>query len=236
MANEWADKDLPRAQRNIAPAVYDENKEEWVVVLGRDGRQFVRDDSVERQLKELNETMGGNMDVSDKDVKAELQSIKDTQGQIINALKQTNEALKGTINTQLTGSYVEDGLPVKSVDRFKEITILDGETIPANTSVISRNVETGQSFRVLVKVFDGKNPEEIVVSQYAPFFGSGSRSEAETVSGAGNGRWSKIYTATTKQTKFFIKNTSPDDDIRVLIVLVNYDFRGDEFEKGDYWG
>lgn len=51
MAEGWQTENLPRANRDIAPAVYDEEKERWVVILGRDGRMFVRDDSVERELK-----------------------------------------------------------------------------------------------------------------------------------------------------------------------------------------
>lgn len=50
MADKWADKDLPRAKKNIAPAHWDDSKEDWDVPRGRDGRQWVRDDGVERKL------------------------------------------------------------------------------------------------------------------------------------------------------------------------------------------
>lgn len=53
MANDYADKELPRAKDQIAPAVYDDSEEDWVVVKGRDGRMWVRDDSVESKLDDV---------------------------------------------------------------------------------------------------------------------------------------------------------------------------------------
>lgn len=57
MANEWVDKDLPRAKGSMAPAIFDDEKQDWDVPRGRDGRQWTRDDSVESQLKILNNKM-----------------------------------------------------------------------------------------------------------------------------------------------------------------------------------
>lgn len=132
MADEWKDETLPKADGQPAPAVWDDNKKEWSVPEGRDGRQLVRDDSVERQLKELNDTVKGSdgdtkkVEVDfpdnfpDKDVKSELESIKETQSDIIDALKETNDTLQGTLDTKLTGSLVEKELDIDSNELNKD--------------------------------------------------------------------------------------------------------------------
>lgn len=130
MANEWAEQKLPTGtDGKERPALWDPAKGEsggWDVAQGRDGRQWVRDDSVESQLKKLNETVGskdnksrivdgnGNSlftverpgNVQDEDVKAELESIKSTQAEIL-------DRLDGTFDTNVTGSNVEDGIVTK---------------------------------------------------------------------------------------------------------------------------
>lgn len=113
MAEDWADKSLKRADGETAPQGYDENKGDdgdWDVILLRDGRQLVRDDSVERELKDIKNKMGddsggtskvrpvnGNDDslftedhkgkVQDKDVKDQLKKVNDKLDELIKATK-----------------------------------------------------------------------------------------------------------------------------------------------------
>lgn len=59
---------------------------------------------------QVTEGSDGQLHVKDADVTAELAEIKQTQADIL-------ARLDGTINTQVTGSNVEDGIPVKQVGR-----------------------------------------------------------------------------------------------------------------------
>ncbi|MBM7598071.1 hypothetical protein JOC34_000428 [Virgibacillus halotolerans] len=79
--------------------------------------------------------------VKDADVKAELESIKGTQAEIIAALKTTNESLletnkklEGTLDTKLTGSNLEDGIPTINIGNSKGIVLADKEQIMSGSS------------------------------------------------------------------------------------------------------
>lgn len=109
MANEWANKALPRADKNIAPAVWDENKQEWVVVQGRDGRMWVRDDSLERELKELKQ--------QNKEILERLDKPIDT-------------------NAKLTGSNVEQEYDGEIVVKTRTMGLAWNSFNPFNTQTL----------------------------------------------------------------------------------------------------
>ncbi len=100
MSDEWKYKELPRASGKIAPAQWNPETGEWEVFTGL-------------------------AKVQDVDVKTELESIKQTQSQIL-------AKLNDTIDTRLTGSIVEQ------VERRKRVILR--ERIIRDTSISFSNL------------------------------------------------------------------------------------------------
>lgn len=113
MANDdWKYKKLQRAAGEVSPQGYDEKLKDWDVIGVDDNKQLVKD----------------------AEVKAELESIKQTQSEIL-------DKLNGTIDTKLTGSNVES---INLTDLFGEEPAgsskrleLKDLNIPQNTEKIS---------------------------------------------------------------------------------------------------
>src|SRR5690625_705203 len=86
MSDEWKYRDLPRANGQVAPAKWDADIKEWVPYTTKDKIEVTN--------------LPDNQDVSDSAVKAELESIKSTQAEILKRLDKP-------ISTLVTGSVVE---------------------------------------------------------------------------------------------------------------------------------
>lgn len=109
MANEWAEQKLPTGtDGKERPAIWDTEKEEWIVPRGRDGRQWVRDDRSESVLKDIRESMGDSEKVLEK-----LEDMNDRLKKIENGDTE--------ISTKVTGSNVEQ----KKVILDEEVAIND---------------------------------------------------------------------------------------------------------------
>lgn len=140
MTNEWADKNLPRANKDIAPAVYDEKEEDWTVVRGRDGRMWVRDDATESVLKEIKDKMGetdgtqkveldfpDEQKVKNESVESRLESLESKQDSLLKALEKTNDTLEkvtddDAVNTKVTGSIVAEEIDMNVIEAGKNKT------------------------------------------------------------------------------------------------------------------
>ncbi|MBP1971570.1 hypothetical protein J2Z83_003721 [Virgibacillus natechei] len=122
--------ELKRALDGPAPQHKVAGQEELEVTEGSDGHLHVKDSELLNKLNELD-------------------NIKETQGQIIDVLRSTNESLLETneklssviedgrlqSDTQLTGSNVEDGIPVQVEKDFIEITV-SAQDIPAESDKV----------------------------------------------------------------------------------------------------
>lgn len=108
MANEWAEESLPTGtDGKTRPAIWDDAKEEWIVPKGRDGRQWVRDDGLDKRLK----------------------SIEEQNEKIL-------KRLDGTFDTQVTGSIVEDGDAVPTRKKSVESEKMSNFIVLAGTEKI----------------------------------------------------------------------------------------------------
>lgn len=100
----------------------------------------VQDKNVADKLDDLKEVTEGNKpvdfpdDYPDSAVKSELESMKATQKDMMDAIKKTNETLQevikdGSVNTQLNGSNMEDGIPTNKVVKQEFDTLINSKII-----------------------------------------------------------------------------------------------------------
>lgn len=187
MANDYADKELPRAKDQIAPAIYDENKEEWVVVRGRDGRMWVRDDSVESQLKELNKAVNGNSDKTQKvEITNDTQKARPVDG---NGNSLFTQDRPGSVSDTDVLSKLGEQLDKQNDIIDKQQKLIDRLNEPIDTQLSGRiveqeipfdDVEPGKSQEI--KLAPEKPMQVLVINEF--------RSKVGTEQG--NEGWSKI--------------------------------------------
>lgn len=228
---EPGEKSLKRADGDIAPQGYDEAKEEFDFIQLRDGRQLTRDDKVEKKLDELIDATGEAEvkfpdDFPDKDVKSELESMKETQKDMMDAIKNTNETLEnvikdGSVNTQLTGSIVEDDRLKVENKRIIDFTEKGINIDPGMNYIKQMDVENVNLICSFVTYTDGvlKNPgEDFEVKIKISNKSSGSMTSADsptvsqTIEMESTGKYDRGFTSKDK-TRIYGK--------RVRLTLVN---------------
>lgn len=120
--------ELPKANGKIAPAVWDEANEQWIVLRGEpDGSmrtagnvsinnlpeiQKVQDDLTHQKVESLRQLVEQQSlqikNVRDADVLAAIQSLQQENTEIKQKQTEILERLDGTFDAQLTGSNVEE--------------------------------------------------------------------------------------------------------------------------------
>lgn len=127
------------------------------------------DGALHMKIVDSNGEVISDIGVKDEDVRAELESIKQTQSEIL-------DKLNGTIDTQLTGSNMEDGLIVlDKASQNKQKVFLKDETIGAGSNARFTYKLTNNRISLFVRM---QKPHDWKVSYRA------SPNEAGTIVGS----------------------------------------------------